>query len=99
MSIYKRPNSRFWWWAYRDGKKIVRGSTGTENRDIALSIEQAIMSARRKSTPADKLHAVIDALLGTEPAAGLPLAGVWIEYEQHVRSAALREAVERAAKC
>lgn len=88
MAIYKRPNSRFWWYAIRNGKKYLRGSTGTENEDVARAIERTIRSARKRTTPSDRLHAVIDALLGTAPAAetGLLLAGVWPEYERHVRN-------------
>ena len=79
MSIYKKQNSRFWWYAVRQGRKYLRGSTGTENEAIARSVEQAVKSAQKRTTPADRLHAVIDALLGSDKreTQGLLLAGVW----------------------
>ena len=88
MSLYKKPNSRFWWYAVRKGQKYIRGSTGTENEDVAHSIEQAVRSAQKRTAPADRLHAVIDALIGVDrkAALGLLLAGVWGEYERHVRT-------------
>jgi len=88
MSIYKQPKSKFWWYAVRKGSRYLRGSTGTENEDVARSIEKAVRSAQKRSTPADKLHAVIDALVGVDRKSidGLLLAGVWGEYERHVRT-------------
>lgn len=86
MSIYKRSKSRFWWYAVRQGKTILRGSTGTENEDVARAVERSIYMAQKRTTPADKLHAMIDALLGVAPNAGLPLAGIWAEYERHLRT-------------
>lgn len=88
MSIYKKPNSRFWWYAVRSGKGYLRGSTGTENEDVARSVEQTVRSAQKRTAPADRLHAVIDALIGVDRKSigGLLLAGVWGEYERHVRS-------------
>lgn len=86
MSIYKRTGSRFWWYAVRQGKTILRGSTGTENEDVARAVERSIYMAQKRTTPADKLHAMIDALLDVTPDAGLPLAGIWAEYERHLRT-------------
>lgn len=88
MSIFKKPNSRFWWYAVRNGEKYLRGSTGTENADIARAVEQTIRSAYKRTAPADRLHAVIDALVGVDRKStdGLLLAGVWGEYERHVRT-------------
>jgi integrase len=86
MSVYKRPNSRFWWYAVRQGQGMLRGSTGTENRDVALSVEHSIRMAQKRTTPADRLHAMIDALLGKAADTGLLLAGIWAEYERHLRT-------------
>lgn len=89
MSIYKKPNSRFWWYAVRNGKSYLRGSTGTENEDVARAIEQTVRSAQKRTTPADRLHKVIDALVGhstPQAVTGLLLAGIWGEYERHVRT-------------
>lgn len=85
MAIYKRPSSRFWWYSVRDGKGgHIRGSTGTENKEIAESISNAVRSARKRLLPADRLHAVIDALLGASKPESLTLAAVWAEYARHV---------------
>ena len=89
MSLYKRPNSKFWWYAIRVGPtKYRRGSTGTENEDVARSVEQAVRSAHKRTAPSDRLHAVIDALLGSTSKVhdGLLLAGIWGEYNRHVRT-------------
>lgn len=86
MSIYKQPKSRFWWYAIWTQKGYLRGSTCTENEAEARAVEQTILAAHKRSLPADKLHAMIDMLVGSERKDGLFLAGVWIEYERHLRT-------------
>ena len=80
MSLYKQKTSRLWWmqiWT-SDGKR-VRKSTGTEDRAQAEIIEKALAMAYGKKTPAENLHAMIDAVYG-RPAEGLPLTAVWETY-------------------
>ena len=85
MSIYKRQNSRFWWYAVRNGEKYIRGSTGTDDEELAKSVEQTIRTARTGKSPASRLHAVIDALLGSPKPVGVLLAGVWPTYSHYIR--------------
>lgn len=80
MSIYKRGKK--WWFAvYRPGGTIVRGSCGTDDEAVARSVERTMIMAAGRQTDAERLHAMIDALLGqSKKAQGLPLDEVWAEY-------------------
>ena len=87
MSLYKQKTSVYWWYAIRNGKKYLRGSTGTKDRDIAEAVAATIRSALKQTTPADRLHEMIDALTGkSRKQDGLPLAGIWQAYEQHIKT-------------
>lgn len=114
MSLYKSAGSRFWWVAvYRKGMKQLRRSTGTEDRAQAEAIEAVIRLAQARTSPADRLHRMIDELAGeVTERPGLPLAGIWPEYSawteasgaglaEHTlrdRSAAVRRFVEWAGE-
>lgn len=106
MSIYKRPESKYWWYAIRIGRRYLRGSCETEDEATALAIEQTIRSAYKRSMPGDKLHRMLDTLLGSEQAAvatGLPLASLWTEYQRVIKTTGKQLAQvtlnQRKARC
>ncbi len=86
MSIYKPQGSRFWWYAvFVPGtkKRYLRGSTGTENKQNALGIENTIRLAQRRAAPAEQLHKLIDVLSGaTRKTTSLPIENLWTEYDR-----------------
>jgi integrase len=90
MSIHKRAETQFWWYSiYRGpGKPRLRGSTGKTDMSEAKAVEQVIRLAYKGKTPASRLHAMIDALSGSERA-GLPLSAVWSAYEGWAKSTGL----------
>ncbi len=93
MSVYKRKESRFWWYSiYKRGGGYVWGSTGKEKKSDAEAVEMVMRLAYQGDTPVDRLHAMIDALAGAKRT-GLPLAGVWDVYEEWMRSAGRTMAV------
>jgi len=87
MSVHKRPETNFWWYSiYRGpGKPRLRGSTGKADRSEAEAVEKVLRMAFAGKTPADRLHAMIDALVGSD-VVGLPLAGVFGVYASWVNS-------------
>ena len=98
MSIFKKEHSKYWHYAVRNGKKYLRGTTGTEDEAVARAVEQTIKSALNRTMPADRLHAMIDALAGKRGGnEGLMLAGIWPEYERYCKSTGVRlvEGTER----
>lgn len=87
MSVYKRKDSKFWWFNVCRGAGLPRlqGSTGKTDKEEARAVEQVVRMAYRKRGPRDKLVALIDALTGgARP--GLPLAGVFEAYDGWMRS-------------
>lgn len=82
MAIMKVKGSRFWWYSvYVKGRSRLRGSTGTEDKEIAKGIEQAIRMAHRKASPAERIHALVDILLGDDQKKGLPITNIWQQYQ------------------
>ncbi len=82
MSLYKPETSRFWWFQiWLPGKKRVRRSTGTDDIDKATSIEHTFAMAYGRRTTPERLHAMIDAVCGSDKK-GLPLGEVWSTYCQ-----------------
>lgn len=87
MSIYKRKESKYWWYSvYKRGGGYVWGSTGKEKKSEAEAVEKVVRLAHQGDTLTDRLHAMIDALAGAKRT-GLPLAGVWDVYEDWMKSA------------
>jgi integrase len=87
MSLFKQPGSRYWWFSvYRPGQPRLRGSTGTEDEATAKAVEATVRMAQGKKTPADRLHRMIDELVGCRDDIGLPIAGIWTEYEAWITS-------------
>ena len=85
MSIYKQKNSRYWWTAIYvpgSGSRYIRTSTNTEDKIKAAAIEQSIKLALHRAAPAEQLHALIDALLGSQRKAGIPIGAVWDAYSR-----------------
>lgn len=85
MAIYKQRGSRFYWvsiYIPGSGNRCIRRSTGTDDRIKAQAIAEAMRLALHRKAPADRLHALIDALIGEEGKAVLPLAGAWAEYDR-----------------
>ena len=84
MSLYKRPLSQFWWFQIwtTEGKR-VRKSTGTDDRAKAAIIEQTFLMAYGKKTPVAKLHAMLDAVCGTDRP-GLALSVLWPTYTKRL---------------
>ncbi len=88
MSIYKQKNSDMWWVAVyvpgslrKAGKRqYIRKSTGTADKATALAIEQVIKMSLNRTSAADKLHGLIDVLLGEDKKEVFPVAGIWSEY-------------------
>ena len=93
MAILKRQGTQFWWYSVSRGrgKPRLRGSTGKTDKAEAEAVERVIRLAYAGKTPADKLHAMIDALSG-QAHAGLPLAGTWQAYEGWLKSTGKRMA-------
>ena len=80
MALYKRETSQFWWFQiWLPGRKRVRRSTGTEDKAKAAAIEHTFIMAYGKKTTPDRLHAMIDAVCGSEKQ-GLLLSEVWDTY-------------------
>lgn len=79
-ALYKRETSKYWWFQiWLPGRKRVRMSTGTDDRGKAASIEHTfVMAYGRKTTP-ERLHAMLDAVCGSEKR-GLPLCDIWSTY-------------------
>ncbi len=85
MCVYKRKESKFWWYSiYKTGGGYVVGSTGKEKKSETEAVEKVIRLAHQGETSADRLHAMIDALVGVKRD-GLPLDGVWEVYEGWAR--------------
>jgi len=85
MAIYQRRNSQYWWINIPRGKGQPRlqVSSGTSDENEARIIEQTLKAAMRKETQADKLHDVIDRMVGprsTETAPIVPLRQAWNAY-------------------
>lgn len=85
MAIYKR-GGKFWYMIYRPDGPLLRCSTGTGDEAVARAVEKTMTMAVKKQTDAGRLHAMIDALLGTPVVEGLPLDAVWGEYERFLRA-------------
>ncbi|HRR33630.1 MAG TPA: tyrosine-type recombinase/integrase [Kiritimatiellia bacterium] len=87
MALFKFRNSNNWWYSiYRPGLPRLQGTTGTPDKETAKLVEMSIRAAHQKNSSADKLHAMIDMLLGNTSTDGLPLAGLWPEYERSVKT-------------
>lgn len=85
MAIYKQRGSRFYWvsiYIPGSGNKSIRRSTGTEDKVKAQAIAETMRLALHRKAPADRLHALIDALMGEEGKPVMPLSGAWAEYER-----------------
>ena len=90
MAVYKQSGSRYWWTCvYVPGsakggrsRRYIRQSTGTEEKAKAEAIEQTIKLAMRRTAPAEHLHALIDALSGTDRPEKIPLGGMWAEFSR-----------------
>lgn len=93
MAILKRKGTQYWWYSVSRGrgKPRLRGSTGKTDRAEAEAVERVIRLAYAGKTPADKLHAMIDALSG-KIHEGLPLLGAWQAYEGWLNSTGKRMA-------
>ena len=53
--VYLQRTSKNWWIGFRVGKKIVRVSSGTPDKEKAKAIEKTLMLARRKDMPSEAL--------------------------------------------
>ncbi len=86
MSVYRRPESKFWWYKINvpgiRPRRVLRGSTGTTDRQTAVAITETIKLAHRKALPGEKLHALINALIGSQKQSGLPINGIAPEYQR-----------------
>ena len=82
MAIYRRANSKFWWYSVWRGPGVPRvcGSTGKVDRTEALAVEAVMRQAHAGKTTRDRLIKMVDLLVGGSEVAGLPLAGVWDVY-------------------
>ncbi len=92
MAIYKQKASALWWIAiYRQGRPRIRVSSGTRNRSEAEVIERTLKLAHAGTTPRQRLHAALDALMGADndSAPALPLTGIWDAYTVAARAAGL----------
>ncbi|MEI7898832.1 MAG: tyrosine-type recombinase/integrase [bacterium] len=87
MSLYKQPSSDLWWFQiWFPGRKRVRKSTGTSNRAKAAAIEHTFSMAYGKQTTPARLHAMIDAVCGTDRG-GLPVVSIWETYTKWLAAA------------
>ncbi len=87
MSLYKQPKSRFWWFQIMtpEGKRI-RKSTLTADRAKAEVVEKTFLMGIRREAPVDRLHAMLDAVLGREARSTLGLDQVWHIYTEWIRA-------------
>ena len=87
MSLYKQPKSKFWWFQIMtpEGKRI-RKSTQTADRSKAEVVEKTFSMAVRREGPVDRLHAMLDAVLGMEAKKSLGLDQVWHLYTEWLRA-------------
>lgn len=105
MALYKQFESRYWWTSiYIPGsavggkpRRYIRTSTGTTDKIKAAAIEQALKLGLHRSTPGEHLHRLLDALLGVESKAGIPVDAVWSEY-QRIWSVGGKHIAERTQK-
>jgi len=90
MSLYKQPGSNCWHYRIyvpgsgRLGRKVLRGSCRTSDEASAKAVEHTLRMALGKSAPAETLHKMIDAILGTPARLGLPLGALAEEYARAV---------------
>lgn len=63
MSVYKRVNSKYWWFnvCRGRGKPRLQGSTGKTDRKEAEAVEHVIRLAHAGKTPRARLLALVDA--------------------------------------
>lgn len=85
MSLYKKPNSGYWYIdIYRGpGMRRIRKSTGTKDESEARIIEQGFKRVNRGETTRERMIALLDSILGPEEA-GMPLADVGPFYRSAV---------------
>ena len=90
MALYMQQSSRYWWVSiYIPGsatggnaRRYLRTSTGTADKIKAQAIEQALKLGLHRSVPGEHLHKLLDALLGVESKAGIPIDAIWTEYQR-----------------
>ena len=79
-----------WWYSIciPNQEKRLRGSTGTKDKAIAKSIENTMRLAVKRQIPADKLHNMIDVLLGVEQQKinKISFEDAWYSYESHLKT-------------
>jgi len=83
MPLYKQPHCRFWWFQIRTpGGKRIRKSTGTTDRAEAEVIEKTFRMGLNREAPADRLHAMLDAVCGFTNKTRMTLDDVWPAYTE-----------------
>jgi len=88
MSLYKQPLSRFWWFQiHASGGKRIRKSTETTDRAKAEVIEKAFRMGLKREAPADRLHAMLDAVCGFTSKNRMTLDDVWPAYTEWLTAA------------
>jgi len=63
MSLYKQPGCRNWYFKITTKSgQVIRRTTGTDDRDKAVLVENIFRLAVNGQTPVDKLHQMLDAV-------------------------------------
>lgn len=88
MTLYKQPKSLFWWFEIRkpDGTRI-RKSTETSDRAKAEVIVRTFIMGVKRQAPADRLHAMLDAVCGLTNKTRMTLDDVWPAYTEWLNAA------------
>lgn len=93
MSIYKQRFSKNWYariyirGSGRVGRKTIRVSTGTEDRQKAEAVAKTLELAHNGAAPGEALHNMIDQLLGTKRGReGLALDGIFAAHAEWIRA-------------
>ena len=88
MTLYKQPKSRYWWFEIRkpDGTRI-RKSTETSDRAKAEVIVRTFIMGVKREAPADRLHAMLDAVCGFTNKTRMTLDDVWPAYTEWLTAA------------
>ncbi len=88
MPLYKQPHCRFWWFQIRTpGGKRIRKSSGTTDRAKAEVIEKTFRMGLNREAPADRLHAMLDAVCGFTNKTRMTLDDVWPAYTEWMTAA------------
>jgi len=84
MSLYKRQYSQYWWiQIWTPERKRLRFSSGTPDREKAAIVEQSLLLAYGRTTPKQRIIAMLDSIYGTEENA-IELAKIWETYTNWV---------------